>query len=301
MIFNEIYSAYYNAVAQILTAASRPGVTAQDLQQIVMGEAFSESAMTILPALRSGKWPLLRSELSSVLYHVPTMPLTVLEKRWLKALLDDPRLKLFDITMPELEDIQPLFTREDYRIFDQYADGDPYEDAAYIHNFRMILAAIREQRPVVISFRNQWGKQLWARFYPIGLEYSVKDDKFRVLADRCRFREFNLGRILSCEPYEGYGSWVKRPPESPVRELTLLVIDRRNALERVLLHFAHFEKRAERTGDGNYLLHLKYLAKDEPEMVIRVLSFGPFVKVLAPDSFVDRIKEKLLSQKSCEL
>ena len=40
---------------------------------------------------------------------------------------------------------------------------------------------------------------------------------------------------------------------------------------------------------------------DETEIVIRVLSFGPYVKVLEPEGFVNLIKERLISQKSCEL
>ena len=40
---------------------------------------------------------------------------------------------------------------------------------------------------------------------------------------------------------------------------------------------------------------------DETEIVIRVLSFGLYVKVLEPESFVNFIKERLISQKSCEL
>ena len=40
---------------------------------------------------------------------------------------------------------------------------------------------------------------------------------------------------------------------------------------------------------------------DETEMVIRLLSFGPMVKVIAPESFVDLIKKRLVDQKSCGL
>ncbi len=301
MIFSELYSAYYNAVARILTAASRPGVTEQTLQQIVMDQAFSESTLTILPSLRSGKWPLLRKDLTSILYCPPTMPLTLLEKRWLKSLLDDPRLQLFGIAMPELEDVKPLFTQEDYRIFDQYGDGDPYEDPHYIQVFRLLLDAIKTERPVAITMRNRFGKIIWARFYPTSLEYSAKDDKFRVLSSRSRFREFNLSRILTCEYYDGTAICSETPLENQEKVLTLLVTEERNTLERAMLHFAHFEKRTQRTDDGNYLLHLKYQQKDESELVIRVLSFGPLVKVVAPEPFLDRIKEKLTAQKSCEL
>ena len=128
MIFSELYSAYYNTVARIIETSFRPGATEKDLRQHVLENAFSESVLTILPALKSGKWPLLKKDLSPALKHVPTMPLTLLEKQWLKAICDDPRIKLFDVELPELEDVEPLFTRDNYRIFDQYTDGDPFED-----------------------------------------------------------------------------------------------------------------------------------------------------------------------------
>lgn len=68
-----------------------------------------------------------------------------------------------------------------------------------------------------------------------------------------------------------------------------------------MLHFAHFEKRAERTDDGRYILRLTYDADDETELVIRVLSFGPCVRVLEPERFADLIRQRLTAQKSCGL
>lgn len=156
MIFNELYSVYYNTVAKIIETAFDPEVTEKDLQRCVKEEAFPESVMTILPALKSGKWPLLNEDLSPVLVHKPTMPLTNLEKRWLKAIAEDPRVKLFDISFPELDNVEPLFTREDYKIYDQYGDGDPFEDENYIKNFRLMLSAIRTNRPVRITIERPW-------------------------------------------------------------------------------------------------------------------------------------------------
>lgn len=301
MIFSELYSVYYNTVAKIMEAAFEPGVTEEELQRCVRAKAFSESALTILPALKSGKWPLLNEDLSPALRHKPTMPLTILEKRWLKAISDDPRVKLFDVKFPELDNVEPLFTQEDYKVYDQYGDGDPFEDEAYIKHFRLLLSAVRKHRPVRITMLNRHGKKIWVRFYPEGFEYSVKDDKIRILATGCRFRMFNLGRVLSCEIYDRHASWKEIPPAEQQKELTLLIINERNTLERALLHFAHFEKQAERTEDGRYILRLKYYENDETEIVIRVLSFGPCVKVLEPQSFVKLIKERLISQKSCDL
>lgn len=301
MIFSELYSVYYNTVARILEMAFQPGVTEKELCQCVAEHAFSESVLTILPALKTGKWPLLRKDLSPVLQHVPAMPLTLLERRWLKAIMEEPRLKLFDIEMPELGEVEPLFTRDDYRIYDQYADGDPFEDETYIRHFRLLLSAMKTERPVRITMKNRYGAERQVRFYPKGFEYSMKDDKIRVLADRCKFRQFNLGRIISCEYYEGSGPWTEKPQEERCRELTLLITDERSALERAMLHFAHFEKQAERADGEKYILRLKYYESDETELVIRILSFGPYVRVLEPESFVALIRERLILQKSCGL
>lgn len=301
MIFSELYSVYYNTVARIIAMAFQPGITERELQQCVVEHAFSESVLTILPALKAGKWPLLQKDLSPVLRHVPVMPLTTLEKRWLKAIMEDSRIKLFGIELPELGGVEPLFTRDDYRIYDQYADGDPFEDETYIRHFRLLLSAMKTGRPVRITMRNRHGREMKLRFYPKGFEYSIKDDKIRVLADGCKFRQFNLGRILSCAYYDGDGPWTEKPPEEQYRELTLLITDERSALERAMLHFAHFEKQAERADGERYILRLKYYESDETELVIRILSFGPYVKVLEPESFVALIKERLILQKSCGL
>ena len=301
MIFSELYSVYYNTVAKIIEMAFDSKVSEKDLQRCVMEEAFSESILTILPALKSGKWPLLDKDLSPALLHKPTMPLTNLEKRWLKAISEDPRVKLFGVKFPDLDDVIPLFTREDYKIYDQYSDGDPFEDEKYIKHFKLMLSAIRSDLPVQITMVNRYGKEVVVRFYPKRFEYSLKDDKIRIIVTGCKFKQFNLARVLNCDFYKGDGPWIEKQQIEQYKDLTLLITDKRNALERAMLHFAHFEKQAKRTDDNKYILHLKYYENDETEIVIRVLSFGPYVKVLEPQSFVNLIKERLISQKSCEL
>ena len=301
MLFSELYSAYYNAVARIIETAFKPNVTEKDLQRCVMQEAFSESVLTILPSLKSGKWRLLNPDLSPVLNHKPTMPLTTLELRWLKAISEDPRIKLFDVSFPALDGIVPLFTRDDYKIYDQYSDGDPYDDENYIKRFRLMLSAVKTNRPVGITLTNRHGKRVRLRFYPVGFEYSAKDDKLRVIASGCRYSRFNLGRIETCEYYDGKLAYNVEPESEHKKELVLLITDERNTLERAMLHFAHFEKRTERLDNEKYTLHLKYYGNDETEIVIRVLSFGPYVRVLEPQSFVNLIKERLIMQKSCGL
>lgn len=301
MIFNEIYSAYYNAVAKIITSIINCNADEKTVNKIIEENAFGESMLTVVPSLKSEKWQLVKADMTTPIQHIPTMPLTTIQKKWLKAISLDPRIKLFGIEFQGLDEVEPLFTSEDYYIYDKYSDGDPFENEKYIEHFRTILFAMKNKQNLKIEMLNRKGNTVYSRCIPERIEYSEKDDKFRLVTSGCRFiKIININRITKCNIYNGDTILKSTPPEPTYEEITLKVKDERNALERCLLHFAHFEKRAERVGD-HYVLHVRFNRDDEPEMVIRVLSFGPMVEVLGSESFKKLIIAKLKSQKSCEL
>ncbi len=302
MIFHEIYGCYYNTVAKMLSFAVRGELTQEKMSRIAHEEAYSESFLEILPALKNEKWQLIDKNLHTPLKCEPTMPMTTLEKRWLKAISLDPRFQLFGVEFTGLDDVQPLFTPEDYVVFDKYSDGDPYESDEYIRKFRTILDAQKRGKKIKISYTSRSGGSRTAVCAPHHIEYSEKDDKFRLITTGCRYAEtINIAKITSCEILE----------DSPVRQvdyrgsekesLTMEAFDYRNALERVMLHFAHLEKCAEKIGDKHYRVTLRYDRDDETEMVIRVLSFGPMIKVTEPERFVTLIKERLIAQRTIGL
>ena len=312
MIFHEIYGCYYNAVAKILASAVDGELTDDKLIQIVRETAFSESFLTIIPALKTQKWQLLDEDFRTPLRntpmfrtplrHTPTMPLTTLQKRWLKAISIDPRIKLFNANLAGLDDVQPLFTPEEYVVFDKYTDGDPYEDEKYINNFHTILNALHTGKKLRVCHTNRKGCHREHVCFPTKLEYSEKDDKFRILITGCRNVDtINVARLIECSVVDEY-------PIKPVKQQTtnkdffvMELVDDRNALERVMLHFAHFEKQAEKIADNKYKVTVYYDRDDETELVIRVLSFGPMVKVTDTSRFVELIKERLMMQKKCNL
>lgn len=157
MLFSEVYGAYYNVLAQILNKAIDGELTQDAIYNVVREKGFEESILTIPKALESQTWPLITKGYATPLDHHPSMPLTILQKRWLKALLSDPRVHLFDPPMDGLEDVEPLYPPNTFVYYDRYSDGDPYTDPGYIKRFRCILSAIKHKRWLHIQFTGHNG------------------------------------------------------------------------------------------------------------------------------------------------
>ena len=234
MLFSEIYGAYFRTVERILreagacvSAGTGPdggsgsgtsagsshgeGISERRMLDIIGESAFQESMLVIPDKLKSGDWPLLKAGFTSVLRNLPERPVTILEKRWLKAILRDPRIRVFLYreedrnALEELEallaDTEPLFSYDDLVYYDRSSDGDPYEDEAYLRNVHVILRAMRERRAVSLTFGNRFGRQVKKRLIPEKIEYSSKDDKFRFLC-RSQFGRvytMNASRIRGAE------------------------------------------------------------------------------------------------------
>lgn len=298
MIFNELYSAYYNTVARILKEACMHSLSKPELRKIVEQEAFGESLLTIEPAILDERWQLLNADGTTPVRHVPTMPLTLLQRRWLKAISLDPRIRLFPDAAFDDPDVEPLFRPEDIDIYDRYTDGDSFGDDDYIRHFRLALEAVRDQTALKIEAVSPKGKTNHYVIIPERLEYSEKDDKFRLVGHDTQSQFINLARITHCEKYSGEVCCSTASSELPQkRTVELELVNERNALERVLMHFAHFEKQAEKLDDERYKVSITYNGEDETEMLIRILAFGPVVKVVSPEGFITLLKERLKRQK----
>lgn len=304
MLFSEVYGTYYNTMAKILEKALNEQLTADGLYSCIMENAYSESVVPITDAIEKERWQFLKFNreknlLSPVVKHTPEMPLTNLQLQYLKALLYDKRIRLFDLDFDyfekQLTDVEPLWQPGDYEVFDKYDDGDDFEDASYKKRFRMILNAKQNNLPLDFTLRNRHGKEFKVTGFPEKIEYSEKDDKFRVmLAGHTQTNTINLGRIVALKYAEipqkqAYSDAWDEDRDTIVLELT----DERNALERVSLHFANLKKKTTKIDDNKYRMELEFSRDDETEMVIRLLQFGPVIKVLEPVYIVGEIKKRL--------
>ncbi|MCQ2499373.1 MAG: WYL domain-containing protein [Lachnospiraceae bacterium] len=302
MIFNEVYGSYYNVVAEVLAEAVNGTLSKERLSEITTRKAFGESIVTIPDALIKQKWPLIDENFETPLNHKPTMPLTTIQKMWLKAILQDPRIQLFEPSMEGLEDVEPLYDQDTFIYFDRYADGDPYEDIKYGEHFRLILSAIREHRIIRVEYQGH-NTRKERTIIPHRLEYSAKDDKFRLIGIAHTGTRYiiNLRGVKKCELMEKFAPDRFNEAQTDANEVVIELKDKRNALERAMLSFSDLEKETIKIDDENYRLKLKYRVDDETEIVIRILAFGPMMKVVEPASFVNLIKERLNKQKGCGL
>lgn len=297
MIFSEIYGSYFKAVSAILSKAVDGVLTERELTRTVLENAFGESLVRIPAKLTDGSWPLITTDFGTPLQNKPHMPLTTLEKQWLKALLLDPRVRLFDPSEEGLEDVEPLFAPDQFVYFDRYADGDDYSDPRYIEHFRMIIRAMHEKRKLRVRFHGHRGTRQSYICIPYRLEYSSKDDKFRLITGfRNKPLTVNLSRIDSVHILDPWEEDEYRLPQEREKELVMELYDTRNALERAMLHFSDLEKETERIDDRRYRITLHYRQGDETEILIRILSFGPVLKVIEPESIVAQLRERLTKQ-----
>ena len=303
MLFNEVYGSYYNVIAGILSEAVRGELSKERIRKIIEEKGYLESGISVPKALEKGKWPLIRKDYTTPVRHIPTLPLTTLQKQWMKAVCQDPRVRLFDPPLQDLEDAEPLFEPDFFVWFDRHSDRDPYEDSLYQEHFRLVLLALRENRALRIRYRGR--KYRHDQLYiPEKLEYSSKDDKFRLIAHSSRgtpymirlasIREVSLAEKMT--PGEKQTAVRK---EAAVRKETVVLelVDERNALERAMIHFSDLEKVTEKLDDTHYRITLRYRKEDETEILIRVLSFGPKVRVSAPESFIHLVRDRLDMQK----
>ena len=284
---------------------------------------------------------------SPLVSQVPELPYTVLQKSWMKSLLSDPRILLFLSAEEKVEleqmlaGTEALYAPEDFHYFDRYLDRDNYEDVSYQEHFRTVLRALEEKKALLIAYGGKKRLKTWAEdekrdgpppceepgpgdgpfsfqweegdstlieALPYQLQYSSKDDKFRLCCLQyshgrfCRETVLNLARVKAChisrrEVTEQPGSCRFSGGMKAEEPVIIEISGERNSLERCMLHFASYEKHTEYDEEKNaYICSIYYDKADETELLIEILSFGPVIRVLGPELFLCRIRERVGKQ-----
>lgn len=316
-LFSELYSCYYQIIYRMIRTASP--LTKSQMQKIIQQYGYAETGIFLLPKLLDGSLPLGHWDGEQYTFYPDPelqIPLSTLQKSWLRAILSDPRIRLFlsEQETKKLEaalgDCSPLFSRKDFYYYDAFLDGDPYSSPAYQRNFRLLLDAIHCHQYIDLSFLSGKKNRVHYHFLPCKLEYSVKNDCFRLLALEARGHShyhmytINLARIEELRLLDRFADPEHLPEiDTYLRKsyhtepVTLEIRNERNALERTMLQFANYQKNTSKLSDQLYQCEIFYNKSNETELLIEVLSFGPMIKVTGNDHFLHLLKERLIQQK----
>ncbi len=309
-LFSEIYSIYYRIAEEIL---KRKKVTKNEIRNIIQEKGFLETVLFLEPKITgSERYSLFCEEdgiYSSVLKKSPDRPLTLLEKKWLCAVLNDRRSALFldkevREELSEVLGVTPMFLQSDFYSFDKFADGDPYEDEKYISHFRNICTAVKNKCLIKISFQSAKGNRITHYFLPLKIEYSAKNDKFRVHVTSYKNKKpfesgiINISSVTLTEITDIYPEIPENLSRKCREPIVVRVSKERNAINRFMMEFAELERTSvfdEETGICT--VSLWYNKYDETEIVIRLLSFGPVIEVVSPSCVRRQMRQRVLKQK----
>lgn len=237
---------------------------------------------------------------------IPINP-TVLEKRWLKSLIQSDFVRLFlqdDIILKlenKLQDVEPLF----------------------IMNLKVPNINERFIKAIVISFR--YNKFIKLRFsyegktreligMPFKITYVVREEKFKASVYCAKKRELcylDLDSIEEIDVLEelnddlillqkeideiGKREFFKKNLSDQVITLKMEIIPAfgSNTVERAHLLFSTYDKKSFKM-DDYYILEVKYYKFDEENVIEKILNLGVYATVLEPKEVKDKIVDKLL-------
>ena len=160
-----------------------------------------------------------------------------------------------------------------------------------------------------LVYENRYGTADTFEVIPLYVEYSAREDKFRLYAAHTVESEWkepyrlNLGRIRECrlttQEREGErqtGNETGTQEQIRRDSVAIELADSENTLERMMFHFSFLEKKTERLGDREFRTVLYYPKADETEVLIRILSFGQQVRVVSDGDIKEETRRRLLSQ-----
>ena len=292
MIFNEIYSIYFLTMQRIIEQCIDGDCDDKKAQEIIREYSFNESFVPILSAIKKEEWKVVTKNYQTPIKDKPQIPLTLLQKRFLKTISLDDRFKLFGITFCDMEEVEPIYIEDNICYFDRFNTKDNFKSKEYKRNFQEILKALKENKNLKISFISQKKHQKRIVCTPKKLEYSFKEDCFRLIDTNNL--TVNLSGVLSCICTEENSN--EHYKKQNYRTVVVEIYDKRNAFERAMLQFSELPKQTIKISERTYQTSMTYFSEQETEILIRILSFGQMMKVVEPKSFVDAIKSRIHKQ-----
>lgn len=321
-LFKNYYSRYTHIFHKLIEASTSSSIDKHFITKYVSLHGFLETPLILTPKIldpnQKDSFPLLKKlpdskKYNSILKNRPSSFLTNLEMKWLKNILTDSKINLFLSSKTqsklnnELKNIDSLFPSEHFERLDTALDSDSVENEVYQKHFWKIKEGILNKEVLYIEYQSGNDKSLVGFFAPLRIEYSLRDDKFRLKClkissgGKTTFHRLNLARITYIKNTdenfnESYFKRLNKTKNS--NPLEIEIHNFRNGFERTFIQLSQYKKSSWYDEENNVChMSIDYDPVDEMDLLITMLSFGPIIKVKSPEKFksmyISRIKQQI--------
>ncbi len=222
-----------------------------------------------------------------------SVPVTDSEISWLKTfLIDDETAFLLPENLREkllerLKNVKLLYEKNIWRKLN-FKQSKPREGLTFAKNLSSVIQALVEQK--IISAGEQ-------DLIPYRLEYDNFADKYflvtwsekKTCVEKIPIADLSNLTLSNKKIPSDVEEKVKKFYSENSVEISLLVQNTRNAVERCFAVFGAYDKKAWITSDGKYFLTIKFLKFDEEEILARILFLGVAVTVVSPESYRQKV------------
>ncbi len=228
----------------------------------------------------------------SIDFYRDVVPVSKMELRWLKTIIQDNIIKLL-MSDSEIMEINKLLK--------QYTPAFsplPMEKVIYFDRFHLpesktkhmksilstILEGIYDQKTIIIKYHTMKNRVKIGEFRPIVLEFSKRNNRFQGFFQECgsdRIYTMNVSRIETADETDTSFDYTSAKQallsfrEENTTSVTVEFYDVRNIADRMLTEFSPWKKLCSYNCTTElYTLTIFYQKQDEVDLVIRLLGYG---------------------------
>ena len=322
-LFHEYKNKYFHLVFTILSLA-KEGITEDEIIKLIQENGYNdyefidknrstfrekilnkclneENNLNLLKEKDGKYYPIIEKE-----GEIPLkVRFTSLEKQWLKDLIENEKAKILlgeeivNKLKENLKDVENL-AYGNIQITNRTLPEESIEDKDFREKFFTILKGILESKAIIYTnidrngnvYKNQ-------RAIPIRIEYSLRDEKFRVSFYSIEEKRpvmtvmDNLTKVSLGDKVSRKDIFSKIKNKYVDKPIILQVKDERSAMERFFMSFSSYERYARVIEKDVYEIELYYYSFQKEEIIRKIISLGPYVKVKSPENIVETIMERI--------
>ncbi len=310
-MYHEIYGKYYQIIHNLLNSKPK---TEREINDYIRSQGFDESFLYLNAKMLVDEYHLFvkKGDLFYPLTNskIPLF-LTNEQKSWINTMLFDEKVKLF-LSNEKINYYQKEFASnvlyDDKAYQYLFQDVDKDEITPKMSNvFRFVKNAIIQGMDINLTFISSKNYYTHKKVAPYKIEYSMQDQKMRVIAVEYRNGEPKRIIRIKLASIVGYRmiERVKRIDfeyylqEEVLKEpLIIEVYPILNGIERVFIELSNYKREAFYDKERNLsIMKIYYEKVDEMDLVLKMLSFGKVVKILSDGFIKEEVLRRINKQK----